>query len=59
LAVGDDWTDEDLFEVMPENAHTIKVGIGATAATHNFKSYEEVRSLIKDMLERSGNEATH
>ncbi len=27
LAVGDDWTDEDMFSVLPEAAYTIKVGL--------------------------------
>ena len=50
LTIGDDWTDEDLFKVMPEKVHTIKVGFGATAAKHYFKSYKEVRSLLKEMV---------
>jgi trehalose 6-phosphate synthase/phosphatase len=34
LAIGDDWTDEDLFKVLPESAYSIKVGL-----THSFSKY--------------------
>jgi trehalose 6-phosphate synthase/phosphatase len=32
LAIGDDRTDEDLFERLPDDAWTIRVGPGATRA---------------------------
>ncbi|MGQ9578537.1 MAG: trehalose-phosphatase [Candidatus Aminicenantales bacterium] len=35
LAVGDDWTDEDLFRALPEEAYSIRVGIGHTYARFN------------------------
>ena len=26
LAIGDDWTDEDLFRILPPEAHSVKIG---------------------------------
>ncbi|MCC5920174.1 MAG: bifunctional alpha,alpha-trehalose-phosphate synthase (UDP-forming)/trehalose-phosphatase [Cyclobacteriaceae bacterium] len=47
LAIGDDWTDEDTFKVMPDEAISIRVGYTYTNANYNIKSYEEVRELLK------------
>ena len=52
IAIGDDWTDEDLFKVMPDNAITIKVGPGATAAKYRMDSVDDVRSFLKDISNR-------
>jgi len=49
LAVGDDWTDEDLFEAVPLYGYTIKVGFGVSRARFNVDSYREVRNLLKEM----------
>ena len=51
LSIGDDWTDEDIFEVLPEWAYSIKVGFGPTKARFNLPSYREVRKLLKDLIE--------
>ncbi len=49
LAVGDDATDEETFKVMPEQAYTIKVGLGdLSSATYNFRYSSEVRDLLAD-----------
>ncbi len=50
LAVGDDWTDEDLFRVLPEGAYSLKVGITASHATYNVRDYLDVRKLLKELL---------
>ncbi|WP_457755700.1 bifunctional alpha,alpha-trehalose-phosphate synthase (UDP-forming)/trehalose-phosphatase [Thermodesulfatator indicus] len=50
LAVGDDWTDEDLFEVMPEHAYTIKVGFGVSRARYRAKNPQEVRKILKTLV---------
>jgi trehalose 6-phosphate synthase/phosphatase len=49
LAVGDDWTDEDMFKALPEKAHTIRVGLTATHARYNLYSSREVLDLISRM----------
>jgi trehalose 6-phosphate synthase/phosphatase len=46
LAIGDDWTDEDLFAVLPESAYSIKVGVSPSKAKFNLGSVQEVRALI-------------
>jgi trehalose 6-phosphate synthase/phosphatase len=46
LAVGDDWTDEDIFSVVPEQAYSIKVGIRPSQAKYSVDSLEDVRSLL-------------
>jgi trehalose 6-phosphate synthase/phosphatase len=49
LAIGDDWTDEDLFEVLPQSAYSIKVGLSPSKAKFNLDSVKEVRWLIKEL----------
>jgi trehalose 6-phosphate synthase/phosphatase len=49
MAIGDDWTDEDTFEVMPEGAYTIKVRESTSVAKYHLKSYKEVRKLLKSL----------
>jgi trehalose 6-phosphate synthase/phosphatase len=50
VAVGDDWTDEDTFRAMPENALTVKVGSTSSVAKYNLNSPEEVRAFLKQLL---------
>jgi len=50
LAIGDDVTDEDLFKVMPENAWSIKVRPGVSAAKFSLDSPDEVRALLKELV---------
>jgi len=49
LAAGDDWTDEDLFSVLPETAFSIKVGMRVSKARYNVRSYRDVRSLLEQL----------
>ncbi|AGA78274.1 bifunctional alpha,alpha-trehalose-phosphate synthase (UDP-forming)/trehalose-phosphatase [Echinicola vietnamensis] len=49
LAIGDDWTDEDTFQAMPENAFSIRVGYSYTKANYNIKSPKEVRYLLNKL----------
>jgi trehalose 6-phosphate synthase/phosphatase len=49
FAIGDDWTDEFMFEELPENSQTIKVGVKKTKAKFYVTSVEEVRSLLKGL----------
>jgi trehalose 6-phosphate synthase/phosphatase len=50
LAVGDDWTDEDMFAVLPADAYSVKVGDEPSRARLSLASAEEVRQLLKDLL---------
>ena len=47
FAIGDDWTDEFMFEELPENSFTIKVGIRKTNARYFLNNQQQVRQLIK------------
>ena len=52
IAIGDDWTDEYMFEDLPDEAHTIKVGIRKTNAKYYVKHVEEVRAFLKAMAKQ-------
>jgi len=49
LAIGDDWTDEDVFHILPESAYSIKVGSFPSRARFNVDSVKDVRSLLHDL----------
>jgi len=49
LAMGDDWTDEDTFKVLPPTAWSIKVGFGSSAARFSLGSSDKVTSLLGKM----------
>lgn len=51
IAIGDDWTDEDTFKAMPEDAITIKVGSTSSAAMYNVPTVKDVRSLLRKLAE--------
>lgn len=46
LAIGDDWTDEDLFKALPEGAYSIKVGFGTTHARFFLDSPQACRRFL-------------
>jgi len=52
LALGDDWTDEDTFKAMPDDAITIKVGSTSSAAKYNVPTFKEVRGFLKGLAEK-------
>lgn len=49
LAVGDDWTDEDLFKILPPGAYSIKVGYGSTQAKYTLESPQACRNLLRKL----------
>lgn len=53
LAVGDDWTDEDMFLALPREAATIRVGIQPTAAQYLAAEQTDVVTLLEGFA-RSG-----
>jgi len=50
MALGDDWTDEDTFSVLPADAYGIKVGVYPSRARYNVASVEEVRNLLAGLV---------
>ena len=52
LAIGDDWTDEDTFKVLPSKAWSIKLRFGASAARFSLSSPSKATSLLRKMVAR-------
>lgn len=50
LAMGDDWTDEDLFKILPLSAYSIKVGLKITQARFYIDSPDICRGLLKELM---------
>ena len=50
LAAGDDYTDEDMFSVLPQNAYSIKVGHGISKARFNLDSVQDLRLLLEELI---------
>lgn len=52
LSIGDDKTDEDMFEVLANNsnAYTIKVGGGDTLAKYRLENVQNVIVLLNELL---------
>jgi trehalose 6-phosphate synthase/phosphatase len=50
LAVGDDTTDEDLFQALPPSAYSIRVGLTNTFARYNMVTYQEVLEFLKKLV---------
>jgi trehalose 6-phosphate synthase/phosphatase len=50
MAMGDDWTDEDMFNVLGDDDYSIRIGYGRTKAHFNLKNVEEARRLIQDLV---------
>lgn len=51
FAVGDDHTDEDMFNALPKEAYSIKIGTGHTNANYQLKSFKDMRELLKTFSE--------
>jgi len=50
LAIGDDFTDEALFRILPKDAYSIKVGMTSSYARFNFTTQNEVAPLLEKLL---------
>jgi len=55
LAAGDDYTDEDMFSILPESAYSIKVGHGISKARFNLDSVNELRELLEKLTKKQRN----
>jgi trehalose 6-phosphate synthase/phosphatase len=49
LAAGDDWTDEDLFRVLPATSYSFKVGLSPSHARFNMRDPAEVLRLLRTL----------
>ncbi len=52
FCAGDDWTDEYMFEVMPEHAYSIKVGGGFSRAKYHVRSWREIREILHEIVRK-------
>ena len=52
IAIGDDTTDEDMFQALPPKAITIKVGSVSEAANYNLLSQTDVLPFLRSMLNK-------
>jgi len=59
LVIGDNWTDEDTFRDLSENAVTIRVGYDFTRAKYNLKSHMEVRNLLESLCQLKSEKNVH
>lgn len=50
LAIGDDWSNEYMFEYLPESANTIRVGNAATNAKFRIDQQNKVPELLKAIV---------
>jgi trehalose 6-phosphate synthase/phosphatase len=50
LAIGDDRTDDDLFNALPESAVRIAVGGSRSRATHQLPDHRAVRAFLQMLL---------
>lgn len=48
-AIGDDWTDEDIFRMLADEHYSIKVGLDVSSADYFLESVEQVRSFIREL----------
>ncbi|MGH7972579.1 MAG: trehalose-phosphatase, partial [Limisphaerales bacterium] len=53
LAIGDDWTDEDLFRALPPTAYSVRVGLANTAARYYLGNHTAVRRFLRSLTELS------
>ena len=49
LAAGDDWTDEFLFQELPQETVSIKVGAAKTRARYSYGDFRNMRSLLNQL----------
>jgi len=50
FAAGDDYTDESMFETMPNEAYTIRVGQSIGQARYNIENVGKLKALLKDFM---------
>ena len=52
LAMGDDWTDEYLFEALPPESFTVKIGYGLTRARFRLEGVAEARRFLEELWQK-------
>lgn len=49
FSAGDDWSDEDMFSVLPEDAWSVKVGTGISEARYQVDTVEDIRNILLEL----------
>lgn len=52
IAAGDDYTDEEMFSVLPEKAYSVKVGLGMSKAQFTVDTSYGIKSLLIELAGR-------
>ncbi|WP_343485954.1 bifunctional alpha,alpha-trehalose-phosphate synthase (UDP-forming)/trehalose-phosphatase [Allomuricauda sp. d1] len=50
FVIGDDWTDEFMFQELPDSAISVKVGLKKTSAKYYVNGPKRVRELLKNFV---------
>ena len=50
IAMGDDTTDEDMFQALPMSAITIKIGSVSEAANYHLSAQSDVLPFLRSLL---------
>lgn len=50
FCAGDDYTDEDMFSALPEEAVSCKIGAGPSIAKYRLNSPKELRAFFRSLL---------
>ncbi len=50
FSIGDDWTDEFMFQALPDATITVKVGLKKTSAKYYVEGPKSVRELLKTFI---------
>jgi trehalose 6-phosphate synthase/phosphatase len=51
FSAGDDYTDEDMFAVLPQEAYSIKIGYSISKAKYNLDSARELRLFLNKLID--------
>lgn len=49
LAIGDDYTDEQMFSALPPHAYSIKIGPGSTSAKYQVAHIDQARHILNTL----------
>ncbi len=53
MALGDDWTDEDMFMMLGPKDYSVKVGVDISNAKYFIDSVKDVQSLVRELAKEA------
>ena len=57
IAIGDDSTDEDLFQSLPANAYSLRVGLEKTLARYNLRNPDDTCAFLQLLIDTGRGDA--